>query len=161
MAKPARNARPDKIVSAARTFFVTTKTSQGRSLFQSERNATLMIDVLRRYVAARKFRIHDFVIMPNHVHVLMTVDAGIAIERAMQLIKGGFSYRLRKECGYLGEVWQRGFSEERIEDRQSFLQHREYIARNPVNAGLVDSPEKFPYCFTYLANGKAAGAKAP
>ncbi|MGA2272184.1 MAG: transposase [Bryobacteraceae bacterium] len=161
MAKPVRNARPGRIVSSARTFFATTKTSQGLPLLQSERNATLMIDVLRSYVLAHKFRLHDFVVMPNHVHLLMTVGADMTIEKAMQLIKGGFSYRLKKECGYLGGVWQRGFSEQRVENRQSFLQHREYIARNPVQAGLVDSPEKFPYCFTYVARKKAPGAKAP
>ena len=60
-----------------------------------------------------------------------------------------------------GPTCQRGFSEQRVENRQSFLQHREYIARNPVQAGLVDSPEKFPYCFTYVARKKAPGAKAP
>ena len=129
-------------------------------MLQSERNATLMIDVLRSYVAAGRFRLHDFVVMPNHVHLLMTVGADMTIEKAMQFIKGGFSYRLKKECGYLGEVWQRGFSEERVENRQSFLQHREYIAGNPVKARIVDSPEKFPYCFTYLARKKTAGAKA-
>jgi len=115
MAKPARNSIPDQIVSGSRTFFATTKTSQGRPLLQSERNATLMVDVLRSYVAAGKFQLHDFVIMPNHVHLLLT----------------------------------------------SFLVHRQYIAQNPVKAGMVDSPEKFPYRFTYLARRKAAGAKAP
>jgi putative transposase len=84
----------------------------------------------------------------------------MTIEKAMQFIKGGFSFRLRKETGYLGEVWQRGFSEVRVGDMRSFVQHREYIAQNPVTAGLADSPEKFPYCFTYLAARKAAGAKA-
>src|ERR1017187_2995892 len=39
-----------QLLSSARTFFATTKTSQGRALLQSERNATLMIDVLRSYV---------------------------------------------------------------------------------------------------------------
>jgi putative transposase len=130
-------------------------------LLQSERNAMLFIDVLRSYVAAGKFRIHDFVVMPNHVHLLVTVDKHIAIEKAMQLIKGGFSYRLKKEFGYAGEVWQRGFSDIRVEDRESFLRHREYILQNPVRGELVDSPENFPYCFTYLTNQKAAGAKAP
>ena len=138
-------------------FFATTKTSQGRALLQSERNATLLIDVLRSYVAARKFRLHDFVVMPDHLHLLLTVGDGMTVERAMQFIKGGFSYRLKKECGYLGEVWQRGFSETRVEDRQSFIKHRAYIAANPVRAGLVDSPEEFPYCFTYLARRKAPG----
>jgi putative transposase len=142
MARPRRNAAPDNILSPARTFFATTKTSQGRALLQSERNATLMINVLRSYVAAGKFRLHDFVIMPDHIHLLLTVDGDMTIEKAMQFIKGGFSYRLKKETGYLGDVWQPGFSEVRVEDRRSFLQHREYIAQNPVEADLVDSSEK-------------------
>ena len=156
MARPARHALPGNILSSARTFFATTKTSQGRALLQSERNATLMIDVLRSYVAARKFRLHDFVVMPDHLHLLVTVGDGMTVERAMQLVKGGFSYRLKKECGHWGEVWQGGFSETRVECRQSFIKHREYIAANPVKAGLVERPEEFPYCFTYVARRKAA-----
>ena len=113
-------------------------------MLQSERNAALMIDVLRGYVAAGKFQLHDFVLMPDHLHLLITVGAEMTIEKAMQLIKGGFSYRLQKEHGYVGEVWQRGFSEERVENRESFVQHRKYIAENPVKARLADSPEKFP-----------------
>jgi putative transposase len=132
----------------------------GRALLQSERNATLLIDVLRSYVAAGKFQLHDFVVMPDHVHLLIRVGGDMTIEKAMQFIKGGFSFRLRKEYRYLGEVWQRGFSEVRVDDRPSFLRYRDYIAQNPVKAGLADSPEKFPYCFTYLAKRKAAGAKA-
>ena len=129
-------------------------------MLQSARNAALLIDVLRSYVAAGKFRLHDFVIMPNHMHLLITVGGDMTIEKAMQFIKGGFSFRLKEETGYLGEVWQRGFSEVRITDNSSFIRHREYIGQNPVKAGLVDSPEQFPYCFTYLATRKAAGAKA-
>jgi putative transposase len=159
MAKPIRNANPNKIVSPSRTFFATTKTIQGTALLQSERNATLMIDVLRSYVTSGKFRVHDFVIMPDHVHVLITVAGDMTIEKAMQFIKGGFSFRLKKDTGYLGEIWQRGFSETRVKDRQSFSQHRKYIAQNPVKAGLVDAPEKLPYCFLYLA-AKKAKAKA-
>jgi len=104
--------------------------------------------------------LHDFVVMPDHVHLLLTVGSEMTVERVMQFIKGGFSYRLKKEFGYSGEVWQRGFSEVRVQDKQSFLRHREYIMQNPVKAGLADSPEEFPYCFTYLAKLKAAGAKA-
>ena len=127
---------------------------------QSERNALLLVDVLRSYVAAGRFRIHDFVIMPNHLHLLLTVGREMTVERAMQFIKGGFSYRLRKEHGYLGEVWQGGFSEVRIVDQESFLRHRECIAANPVKAGLAEGPEQYPYCIAYLVKRKAAGAKA-
>jgi putative transposase len=160
MAIPARNADPKEILSSSRTFFATTKTIEGRHLLQSHAFATLLIDVLRGYVAAKKFTAHDFVVMPDHVHLLLTLDGTISIEKAMQLVKGGFSYRLKKELGYGGEIWQRGYSEVRVDDRKSFLAHRDYIYQNPVKAGLVDSPEKFPYCSLSLKRKKAAGAKA-
>jgi len=158
MSKPLRNAEAIEILRS-RTFFVTSKTSMGRALLQSERNADLFIDVLRSYVRAKRFVVHDFVVMPDHVHLLITVDRSMSVEKVMQLIKGGCSYRVKKEYGYQGEVWQRGLSDVRVEDRMSFLRYREYIAENPVRRGLVDSPEMFPYCFTYLARQKAAGAK--
>ena len=98
--------------------------------------------------------------MPNHVHILLTIDDDISVEKAVQLIKGCFSYRLKKEIRYTGEVWQRGFSESRVEDRQTYLQHREYIKQNPVRAHLVRDCESFPFCFASLPSEKAAGAKA-
>jgi putative transposase len=97
MTKPVRNATPESTLSSSRIFFATTKTSMGRRLLQSERNAMLLIDVLRSYVAARKFILHDFVVMPDHLHLLMTVPGDMTIEKAMQLIKGKFSYRLKHE----------------------------------------------------------------
>jgi REP-associated tyrosine transposase len=92
MARPARHANPSQILSPSRTFFVTTKTSMGRALLQSERNATLFIDVLRCDMRAPKFQLHDFVVMPDHVHLLITVRSDMTIERAMQFIKGGFPF---------------------------------------------------------------------
>ena len=74
MANPKRNASGDRILSPSRTFFVTTKTSMGKALLQSERNATLLIDVLRFYGKEGKFQLHDFVVMPNHLHLLITVS---------------------------------------------------------------------------------------
>ena len=108
MATPTRHSDSKQIVRTSRTFFVTTKTSMGRPLLQSDRNAMLFIDVLRSYVAGKKFKVHDFVVMPDHVHLLMTVSGEMSIEKAVQFIKGGFSYRLKKEMGYCGEVWQKG-----------------------------------------------------
>jgi putative transposase len=129
-------------------------------LLQSERNALLLVDVLLSYMAARKFVVHDFVIMPNHVHVLLTVGREMTIEKAMQLLKGGFSYRLKKEYGYAGEVWQRGISEVRVSDQENFWRHQEYIAANPVKAGLAQTTEEFRYCFASLERAKTTGAKA-
>jgi putative transposase len=154
MARPVRNASPENALSSSRVFFATTKTSMGRRLLQSERNAMLLVDVLRSCVAERKFLLHDFVVMPDHLHLLLTVCEDMTIEKAMQFIKGRFSYRLKRESQYLGEVWQSGFSETRADDKESFLRYREYIAQNPVKAGLADSPCQYPYCYSYLAKKK-------
>src|SRR5579863_6008335 len=135
MAHPGRNASMAGILNPSRTFFATTATGMGRRLLKSERNAELLIDVLRSLVAEGQFELHDFVIMPDHVHLLLTVHDKMTIEKAMQLIKGRFSHRLSHEFGYKGEVWQRGFTEVQAINRESYEAHREYIAQNPALCG--------------------------
>lgn len=132
----------------------------GKCLLQSERNANLLIDVLRSLVKENAFELHDFVIMPDHVHLLLTVPGDTTVEKAMQLVKGKFSYRLSHELGHKGEVWQRGFSEVQVMGRENFETHRKYIAGNPVKARLVREGEEYPFCYRTLANRKAAGAEA-
>jgi putative transposase len=74
----------------------------------------------------------------------------------VQLIKGGFSFRRRKELGLEGEIWQRGFSEVRVGDKKSFLAHKEYIDDNPVKAGWPLEPKIIPNCSAYLRKKKKA-----
>jgi putative transposase len=118
--------------------------------------ADLFVEVLRSSMRSGKMIVHDFVVMPNHVHVLMTVSGEMSIEKAMQLIKGGFSFRANKELGFRGEIWQRGFSDVRITDEVSFRQHQEYIDNNPVRAGLANSPEEYLAGSAYLKKRKLA-----
>ena len=114
MAHPARNADPANILSPSRIFFATTKTSMGKRLLQSERNAELADRRVALAGCEHKFKLHDFVIMPDHVHLLVELDGDMTIEKAMQFIKGRFSHRLTQEFGYKGEVWQRGFTEVQV-----------------------------------------------
>jgi putative transposase len=122
--------------------------------------ANLLIDVLRAQMREGQFKVHDFVVMPNHLHVLMTVPGEMSVEKATQLIKGGFSFRVGKELGFKGEVWQRGFSDVRIVDDQSFRKHQSYIEQNPIKAGLARCAEEYPYGSAYLKKLKRTGAKA-
>jgi putative transposase len=154
MAHPARNASAANILNPSRTFFVTTKAAMGKRILQSERNAGLLIETLRSLVAERKFKLHDFVVMPDHVHLLIEVVDEMTIEKAMQFIKGRFSHQLSHEFGFKGEVWQRGFTEVQVMNKQGFEVHRAYIGENPVKAGLAASAEEYPFCFRYLAGRK-------
>src|ERR1700684_1059081 len=101
MAIPSRHADPVRAVAGARTFFVTSSISGKRNLLQSDRSAALFVCVLYGYRDQNKFRLHEFVVMPDHFHVLLTVECDMTIERAVQFIKGGFAFRAGGEFGFV------------------------------------------------------------
>lgn len=93
-------------MDSERTFFVTTITWRGLPIFRVVARAQLL-NVLLGYCDQGKYLLHEFVIMPHHVHLLLTPASEISLERAVQFIKGGYSYRLRKEEEI--QVWQESF----------------------------------------------------
>ena len=124
-----------------RTFFVTSTTAQRKTIFQVHKTAELFIGVLLHYREAHKYLLHEFVVMPDHFHALITPSPEISLERAVQFIKGGFSFRLKSHFS----VWQPSFTNHRIRDARDFEQHREYIHMNPVRARLAQRPEEYPF----------------
>jgi len=121
---------------------VTSATWERRSLFRNERWARLIIDTLYHY-RGPAYLLHEFVIMPDHIHVLLTPKT--SLEKGVQFIKGGFSYRAKKEIGSNMEIWQKGFSDHRIRDAGDYLRHVDYIRQNPVRKMLCQSPEEYPH----------------
>jgi len=124
-------------------YFVTASTFQKYNILQSHRMAGLFVEVLFHYLGQGKYLLHDFVVMPDHFHLLITPLE--SLERAMQLIKGGFSYRARKELNFTGDVWQPSYYDRRVRDLEEYVSFREYIRHNPVKKGLARSPEEYAY----------------
>jgi putative transposase len=122
-----------------RTYFITAVTANRRRLFQVESNADLLIKTLADYREQNRFQLHAFVIMPDHAHLLLTPAPNVSLEKAMQFVKGGFSFRLKSKL----EVWSRSFNETQILTFEKFEACKTYIEQNPVRAGLVASPESF------------------
>ena len=121
---------------------VSTTTWERRALFRAEPWAMLMIDTLYHY-RATAYLLHEFVVMPDHFHVLFTPLT--SLEKAVQFIKGGFSYRAKKELGSSLEIWQNGFSDHRIRDAGDYRLHVVYVRENPVRKGLCEKAEDYPY----------------
>ena len=141
-------AIPGRLPGAG-TYFVTSVTSGRRRLFQVAANAELFLETLQAYRRQDHYKLHAFVVMPDHIHLLLTPQ-GEAIERVMGRIKGGSSHRF----GWKGPVWQRGFSDHRIRDQEDFRTRRAYIHQNPVRAHMVDLPESYPYSSAYRAEAE-------
>ncbi|MGA2375599.1 MAG: transposase [Candidatus Sulfotelmatobacter sp.] len=128
--------------NTGQTYMVNSSTWERRSLFRNERWARLFIDTLYHYRGSA-YLLHEFVVMPDHFHVLLTPKT--SLEKAVQFIKGGFSYRAKKELGSSMEIWQRGFSDHRIRDAGDYLRHVDYIRENPVRKHLCERVEEYPY----------------
>jgi putative transposase len=121
---------------------VTTSTWGRRDLFCNERWANLLIDTIYHYRGSA-YLLHEFVIMPDHLHLLITPLT--SLEKAVQFVKGGFSYRAKKELGSNMEVWQKGFSDHRVRDASDYKLHAIYIRQNPSRKHLCDRAEDYPY----------------
>ena len=130
---------------ADRTFFVTSVTWERRDIFRSERAARLFLDTLFSYRDRGIFQLYEFVVMPDHIHLLLAPKPTVALERVMQFIKGGYSHRFMKEIGSRMEIWERSFTNHRIQDCTDFEKHRRYIHLNSVRAGFVQFPMDYPY----------------
>jgi putative transposase len=87
--------------------------------------------------------LHEFVIMPNHFHLLVTPMR--TLERAMQCIKGGFSFRVKRELSFPDTFWQTSFYDRRVRDAEDYWQYRKYIYLNPVKKHLCSRPEDWEW----------------
>ena len=92
--------------------------------------------------------LHAFVLMPDHVHLLITPAVDVTLERAVQFVKGGYSHAVGIEISRR-EIWQKGFTDHRIRDAQDFAGHRVYIHQNPVTGRLVERAEEYRYCSAF------------
>jgi putative transposase len=133
------------------SYFVSTKCWQGRTVFQIPEIAEILIKTLFHYRGRGDYLLHEFVVMPDHLHLLLTPCATVSLEKAVQLIKGGSSHQIHKERNQKMEIWQEGFHDWTIRDANDWRTKVEYIRMNPVRARLVESPQDWPYS---SANGQ-------
>ena len=137
--------RPKREVATnnGQTYFVTSNTFQRRCFFRSEDWCDLLVETLYGY-RPEQFAIHGFVVMEDHFHLLMTPVE--SLERAVQFVKGGFSFRVKKYLGWTGDVWGAGFSDHRIRDVEDFEVHQRYIAKNALECRGIERAHDHPYC---------------
>ncbi|HTC47843.1 MAG TPA: transposase [Candidatus Aquilonibacter sp.] len=107
------------------------------------------LKTLYRHRREGHYQLHAFVVMPEHIHLLLTPALDITIERAIQLIKGAYLHELGTIIGRNSEIWQRGFADHRIRNPQDFACHRNYIHQNPVESGIVTDPSEYRYCSAF------------
>jgi putative transposase len=141
------------------TYFITACAHMQQNLFQRDQVAELMVATFFKYRDAGEFQLHEYVVMPNHIHLLLTVNEPKTLSRLVQLIKGGFSHSLRQNGIVFRAVWEQRYYDRRVRDENEFADVSRYIRQNPVRKRLVGRAEDYPY--SSARTEVCVGAKAP
>jgi putative transposase len=128
-----------------RVFFVTSVCHDRWPIFRTPRTCELFLQTTLNYRDKGNFLLHEFVVMPDHCHFLITPAGLISLERLMQLIKGGFSHEVHRQLHRRVQIWQRSFTNQHVRTREEYREFRRYIHFNPVKAKLCSAPAEYAY----------------
>lgn len=136
------------------TYFFTVALLQRHGNDLLVREIALLRRVVSEVIARHPFRIHSWVVLPDHLHCVIELPEGDSdFAGRWRLIKAGFSKGLpsterrsevRKRRGERG-IWQRRFWKHLIRDDADYRAHMDYVHINPLKHGLVQRVADWPY----------------
>ncbi len=90
----------------------------------------------------RKFsmRVYGYVVMPEHVHLLVSEPDRQTLADAIHYLKLSFAKHVRRTASEPGSFWQKRYYDRNVRDAEEFAVKLRYLHRNPVKRGLVEDP---------------------
>lgn len=101
----------------------------------------------------QRYTIHAWVIMPNHVHALLTPAEGWTLAKILHSWKSFSARKANKVLDRTGEFWQPEYFDRAIRDEKGFIAAVQYIEHNPVKAGLCQSPHDWRFSSAFRDSG--------
>ncbi len=110
----------------------------GSCLLRDPLNAEIVEETFRHFDGNR-YTLQAFVVMPNHVHLLVSLNGTAVLEKAVSSWKRYFATRINRQTNDAGELWQEDYFDRLIRDWDHFANVCRYIRNNPAKAGLSES----------------------
>jgi putative transposase len=126
-------------------YFVTTVTSNRQKFFIKDEFCDILIKEFNFYRNKFKFLFFGYVIMPDHLHLLIMTGKKGTISDIMRDIKHHSSTQVNHLLERNGRVWQEDFYPEIIDEEKFFHQKLDYIHNNPIKHGYVEYPDEWRY----------------
>ena len=124
-------------IQSNQTMLITTVTHARNPYFQDDALAREAVEHIYRVQERRPFFLYGFVIMPDHVHLLLNVPEPETVSNILRLYKMGLSFQTG-----ITPLWQKRF-DARISG--NVFGAREYVHLNPVREGLCTDPKRYPW----------------
>jgi REP-associated tyrosine transposase len=125
---------------SAQSHFVTFTCYHRRRGFDSPAVCDLFLEVLERMRCRFALCIYGYVVMPDHVHLLVSEPERGLLAEAMHYLKLSFAKRLG-----MGVFWQKRYYDRNVRSADEFREKLRYVHRNPVKAGLCQRPEDWKW----------------
>lgn len=113
--------------------------------FIDDEDASHYLQWLRDALAAQQVQLHAYVLMTNHVHMLLTQPAAGRLSKAMCHLGQRYVPWFNRKHGRTGTLWEGRFKSCLVDSDHYLLQVYRYIELNPVRAGMVVRPEDHPW----------------
>jgi putative transposase len=101
--------------------------------------ARQLVLALRYEQEARRAKTLAFVVMPDHLHWLMSLESTSTLDQVVGGVKSVVAHKAGRR------IWQKGFHDHALRQEEDVAKIAQYIILNPVRAGLVDRPEDYPH----------------
>lgn len=137
-------ARPPRLLAAGAYYHLTCRGVRKLPIYESDRDRTLFLGLLRLTLQRYRWRCHTYCLMPNHFHLLAeTADPNLS--NGMHWLNTAYARIFNKRHGYSGHLFDRRFYSGLVEGDVQFAMRARYIDLNPVRAQLVVDPVDWPW----------------
>jgi len=136
--------KPRMIVQDA-YYHACARANRQEMILEDKQFKMMFLDVVDQAKKKYKFKLRNFCIMGNHVHLDIQPMHGVSISRIMQWILSVFALRYNRMHNYKGHVWYDRFKSKVIESVRQLINTFIYISCNPVRAGIVNHPLEFAF----------------
>ncbi len=132
--------------NAGEILFITFNVLGKKPLFRNPKACSFFLHTLRYYKPQLKFQLLGYVVVEDHIHLLMRTPPDVSISTVIQKIKGAFGRKWKMMSHWKGPVWQKSFFNSILPDDLSLKRLLDQIHNHPVEKGL--SPSKTGYTYS-------------
>ena len=111
--------------------------------FYAESDYRYYLDTLREAIERNKCELHAYVLMTNHVHLLITPSTEFGLSHVMQDLGRKYVRYINHTYKRTGTLWEGRFKSSLVDSNDYLLTCMRYIELNPVRAGMVDHPGEY------------------
>ncbi len=137
-------ARRPRIYFPGALYHVIARGNQKQNIFLDEKDFEIYLSYLSEYKSKYSFHLYAYVLMKNHIHLLVEVKE-VSLSKTMQVLQFRYTRYFNKRYRKVGHLFQGRYKAILCDKEQYLLELIRYIHLNPVRAGIVEAPEKYPW----------------